>query len=143
MADITVKLIWYRLSETFSKMAEAGANVQSWFSWEDHFLDFLLVFWISGGILIIGVVNSLTSFFGPLQPRISWAKSKTDTTSSAIEKQGPHEAETTFWLNSALNWFYLHYNYVPEFVDAWITSLNDQANKLGVRLFSVLHLLFN
>ncbi|XP_052804410.1 phospholipid transfer protein C2CD2L-like isoform X2 [Mya arenaria] len=131
MADLTLKLIWYRLGETYSKMAEAGANMQSWFSWEDHFLDFLLFFWISSGLIIVGVVNSLTSFFGPLQPRISWDRSKDGGSSSKAIPQGPLQPESTFWLNSALNWFYLHYEQFPEFVDAWTTSLNQQANKLG------------
>ncbi|KAL4229375.1 intracellular signal transduction [Mactra antiquata] len=131
MADLTLKLIWYRLGETYSKMAEAGANVQSWFSWEEHFLDFLLIFWISAGLLIVGVINSLTTFFGPLQPRISWDKSKDGLSSHKAVSQGPHSPETTFWLNSALNWFYLHYEEFPQFVNAWVKSLNEQANKLG------------
>lgn len=134
MADITIRLIWYRLGETYSKMAEAGANMTSWFNWEDHFLDFLLVFWISGGLVVVGVINSLTQFFGPLQPRISWDRSKDGATSVVSKPQGPAEPETTLWLNSALNWFYLHYNHFPAFVDAWIASLNAQANKLGVRI---------
>ncbi|WAR05647.1 hypothetical protein MAR_021016 [Mya arenaria] len=79
----------------------------------------------------IGVVNSLTSFFGPLQPRISWDRSKDGGSSSKAIPQGPLQPESTFWLNSALNWFYLHYEQFPEFVDAWTTSLNQQANKLG------------
>ncbi|XP_052286622.1 phospholipid transfer protein C2CD2L-like isoform X7 [Dreissena polymorpha] len=130
MADITLKLIWYKLGETYTKMAEAGANM-SWFSWEEHFLDCLLVFWISSGLLIVGVVNSLTTFFGPLQPRISWRQSKDGGTSSPATPQGPTGPESTQWLNSALNWLYLHYDQFPEFVDAWIQALNEQANKLG------------
>ncbi|XP_045208200.1 phospholipid transfer protein C2CD2L-like isoform X4 [Mercenaria mercenaria] len=131
MADLTLKLIWYKLGETYSKMAEAGASMQSWFSWEDHFLDVLLIFWISFGLLIVGVINSLTTFFGPLQPRISWEKPKDGGTATVAVSQGPHQPESTVWLNSALNWFYLHYNQFPQFVDAWVQALNEQANKLG------------
>ncbi|XP_060605436.1 uncharacterized protein LOC132757953 [Ruditapes philippinarum] len=131
MADLTLKLIWYKLGETYSKMAEAGASMQSWFSWEDHFLDVLLIFWISFGLLIVGVINSITTFFGPLQPRISWEKPKDGVSTTVAVAQGPHQPESTFWLNSALNWFYLHYNQFPQFVDAWVQALNEQANKLG------------
>ena len=114
-------------------MADAGANMESWFSWDEHLLDFLLIFWISCGLLIVGVVNSLTTFFGPLQPRVSWEERTKVGGSSTVAVEGGHgQHESTFWLNSALNWVYLHYNRFPEFVGAWVYSLNDQAQKLGV-----------
>ena len=132
MADITVKLIWYKLGETVSKMAEAGAKMESWFSWEEHFLDVLLIGWISWAFFIVAVVNAVLTFFGPLQPRISWDKSKDGGQSTTTVAHGPLQPESTFWLNSALNWFYLHYNRFPEFIDAWVIALNEQVNKLGV-----------
>lgn len=132
MADITVKLIWYKLSETVSKMAEAGAKMESWFSWEEHFLDVLLIGWISWAIFIVAVVNAMLTFFGPLQPRISWDKSRDGGQTSTTVAHGPQQPESTFWLNSALNWFYLHYNKFPDFIDAWVLALNEQVHKLGV-----------
>ena len=134
MADITVKLIWYKVGETVSKMAETGAKMESWFSWEEHFLDVLLIGWISWGIFIVAVVNAVLTFFGPLQPRISWDKSRDGGAGTTVVKHGPLQPESTLWLNVALNWFYLHYNSFPEFIDAWVFSLNEQVNKLGVSI---------
>ncbi|XP_048775657.1 C2 domain-containing protein 2-like isoform X8 [Ostrea edulis] len=131
MADITLKLIWYRLGESFDKMANAGQGITAWLfsDWDDNLLDVLLFGWIGWAVLVVMIVNAVLTFFGPLKPRDSWDRSTTGVTGAiVIEKPG---SESCQWLNSALNWFYLHYDKFPEFVDAWVLGLNEQTIKLG------------
>nr|XP_022321167.1 C2 domain-containing protein 2-like isoform X10 [Crassostrea virginica] len=131
MADITLKLIWYRLGESFDKMANAGQGITAWLfsDWDDNLLDVLLFGWIGWAVLVVIIVNAVLTFFGPLKPRDSWDQSTKGVSGAiVVEKTG---AETCQWLNSALNWFYLHYDKFPEFVDAWVLGLNDQTTKLG------------
>lgn len=134
MADITLKLIWYRLGESFDKMANAGQGITAWLfsDWDDNLLDVLLFGWIGWAVLVVIIVNAVLTFFGPLKPRDSWDQSTKGVSGAiVVEKTG---AETCQWLNSALNWFYLHYDKFPEFVDAWVLGLNDQTTKLGVSI---------
>lgn len=136
MVDITAKLIWYRLGETFDKMAEGGNRVTSWLfsDWDDNLLDVLLFGWIGWAVLVVLVVNAVLTFFGPLQPRVARWEKKEGVSGAPVEVETG--AESTRWLNSGLNWFYLHYDSVPEFIELWVKSLNEQVVKLGVS-FSV------
>ncbi|XP_033758789.1 LOW QUALITY PROTEIN: phospholipid transfer protein C2CD2L-like [Pecten maximus] len=131
MAHITLKLIWYRLGETFDKMAAASENITAWLDWDDHLLDFLLIGWIGWAALVVVVVNSVLTFFGPLQPRGDFVVRTKEGATGAKVVAGTGGAESCQWLNSALNWFYLHYDKFPEFVDVWVKALNDQSVKLG------------
>ncbi|XP_061183848.1 phospholipid transfer protein C2CD2L-like isoform X4 [Saccostrea echinata] len=131
MADITLKLIWYRLGESFDKMANAGQGITAWLfsDWDDNLLDVLLFGWIGWAVLVVIIVNAVLTFFGPLKPRDSWDQSTVGVSGPiVIDKTG---SESCQWLNSALNWFYLHYDKFPEFVDAWVLGLNEQTIKLG------------
>ncbi|XP_052721376.1 phospholipid transfer protein C2CD2L-like isoform X5 [Crassostrea angulata] len=131
MADITLKLIWYRLGESFDKMANAGQGITAWLfsDWDDNLLDVLLFGWIGWAVLVVIIVNAVLTFFGPLKPRDSWDQSTRGVPGTiVVEKTG---SESCQWLNSALNWFYLHYDKFPEFVDAWVLGLNEQTTKLG------------
>ncbi|XP_021354892.1 phospholipid transfer protein C2CD2L-like isoform X4 [Mizuhopecten yessoensis] len=131
MAHITFKLIWYRLGETFDKMAAASENITAWLDWDDHLLDFLLIGWIGWAALVVVVVNSVLTFFGPLQPRGDFVIRTKEGATGPKVIAGTGGAESCQWLNSALNWFYLHYDKFPDFVDVWVKSLNDQSVKLG------------
>lgn len=132
MVDITAKLIWYRLGETFDKMAAGGNTITSWLfsDWDDNLLDVLLFGWIGWAVLVVLIVNAVLTFFGPLQPRVARWEKKEGASGAPIEDESG--AETTRWLNSGLNWFYLHYDNIPEFIELWVKSLNDQVLKLGV-----------
>lgn len=134
MVDITAKLIWYRLGETFDKMAEGGNFLTSWLfsDWDDNLLDILLFGWIGWAVLIVFIVNAVLTFFGPLQPRVARWEKKEGVTGTPVEDHTG--AETSRWFNSGLNWFYIHYEYVPEFVELWVKSLNEQVVKLGVSI---------
>ncbi|XP_067679953.1 phospholipid transfer protein C2CD2L-like isoform X9 [Haliotis asinina] len=131
MADITLRLIWYKLGESSSKMAEAAATWYSKLRWEDHFLDILLIGWFCWCSVIVIVINSFVSFVGPLQRRLpsETLRAKEVGAKPALPK-GPG-IETCQWFNTALNWFYLHYYHSADFLDEWIKSLNEQMTKLG------------
>lgn len=131
MADITLRLIWYRLGETRGKMAEAAGQAWQWyedFTWSDHILDILLFGFIGWAGLCMLVLKAWVLVFGPIQFR------QTERSREGGQKISGHtgEGEGLLWLNSTLNWFYLHYNVFPQFVGTWLKSLNDQAQKLGV-----------
>lgn len=130
MVDITAKLIWYRLGETFDKMATAAEML--WLDWDDHILDILLFGWIGWAAIIFLVVNGVLTFFGPLQPRMNVDRVKEGKSGATVAAGTGNES--CQWLNSALNWFYLHYDKFPEFVDAWVKALNEQVVKLGVSI---------
>ena len=118
-------------------MAEAGSGWFSRLTWEDHILDILLFGWIAQCFMVYVVVSALHTFVGPLQRR------PTSPGESVKEGGGGTYAERTVvavayhvepcnWLNTALNWGYLHYYYRPEWVDQWVNALNEQVARLGV-----------
>ncbi|XP_064604423.1 LOW QUALITY PROTEIN: C2 domain-containing protein 2-like [Liolophura sinensis] len=129
MADITLRLIWYRLGETRGKMAEAAGQAWQWYEdfTSDHILDILLFGFIGWAGLCMLVLKAWVLVFGPIQFR------QTERSREGGQKTSGHtgEGEGLLWLNSTLNWFYLHYNVFPQFVETWLKSLNDQAQKLG------------
>ncbi|CAC5415085.1 unnamed protein product [Mytilus coruscus] len=112
-------------------MAEGGNRVTSWLfsDWDDNLLDVLLFGWIGWAVLVVLIVNAVLTFFGPLQPRVARWEKKEGVSGAPVEVETG--AETTRWLNSGLNWFYLHYDSVPEFIELWVKSLNEQVLKLG------------
>ncbi|XP_060073125.1 titin-like [Ylistrum balloti] len=112
-------------------MAAASENITAWLDWDDHLLDFLLIGWIGWAALVVMVVNSVLTFFGPLQPRGDFVIRTKEGATGAKVVSGTGGAESCQWLNSALNWFYLHYEKFPEFVDVWVKALNEQSVKLG------------
>lgn len=131
MADITLKLIWYRLGETYSKMAEASSTWYTDLDFDSYVLDLLLFGWCAGACMVVITVNSLVAAFGPLQ-RQPAAEKVRDLGGDAFASVSASEHETCRWFNTALNWIYLHYYHSPLFLDEWIKSLNEQLTKLGV-----------
>ncbi|KAK3106854.1 hypothetical protein FSP39_001393 [Pinctada imbricata] len=112
-------------------MANVGSGITAWLfsDWDDNLLDVLLFGWIGWAALVIVVVNALLTFFGPLKPRDTWDSGIKGTTGAVV--QAGTGSESCQWLNSGLNWFYLHYDKFPDFVDAWVKALNEQVVKLG------------
>ncbi|XP_041372939.1 uncharacterized protein LOC121386181 isoform X12 [Gigantopelta aegis] len=136
MADITLKLIWYKLCESYTKMAEAGAGWFARLTWEDHVLDILLFGWIVQCLMVYVVVSALHTFVGPLQRRpTSAGDAYKEGGGGALAERTivcpTYHVEQCNWLNTALNWGYLHYYYRPEWVDQWVSALNEQVAKLG------------
>ena len=136
MADITLRLIWYKLGEVSGKMAEAGRTWYTELDFDSYVLDLLLFSWCALSVIVVVTVNAVVSAFGPMQkqPR-DWDSRGSGLKEGESLTGAPLAIESAKWFNNALNWFYLHYYYSPEFVDDWLNSLNEQLLKLGVSTF--------
>ncbi|CAL1543471.1 unnamed protein product [Lymnaea stagnalis] len=129
MADITLRLIWYKLGEVREKMAETGRTWYTELDFDSYVLDLLLLGWCTLCFVVILAVNAIVAAFGPLQRQPREKLRETIEGESLTGAALP--LETAQWFNSAVNWFYLHYYHAPEFVDEWVNSLNEQVIKLG------------
>ncbi|XP_050417349.1 uncharacterized protein LOC126830900 isoform X7 [Patella vulgata] len=124
MADITLKLMWYKLGESGGKMADWYDNL----NWEDHVLDILLFGWIAWSVFLVIIANGLSKIIGPLRLRVSQQKRETLGGSNA---RVISNTESCQWLNHGISWFFLNYYRQAEFIDAWIKTLNVEVKKLG------------
>ncbi|KAH9491406.1 hypothetical protein Btru_031267 [Bulinus truncatus] len=136
MADITLRLIWYKLGEVREKMADTSRTWYTELDFDSYVLDLLLLGWCTLCFIVILAVNAIVAAFGPLQrqPREKFreiTEGETSLTGAALP------LETAQWFNNAVNWFYLHYYHAPEFVDEWVKSLNEQVVKLGVSIIKL------
>ncbi|GFO45834.1 C2 domain-containing protein 2-like isoform x5 [Plakobranchus ocellatus] len=132
MADITLRLIWYKLGEVSGKMAEAGRTWYTELDFDSYVLDLLLFMWCAASIVVILVVNAIVSAFGPLQKQPKdWDSRGREPREGESLTGAVLPIESAKWFNNALNWFYLHYYYSPEFVEDWLKSLNEQLLRLG------------
>ena len=129
MADITMKLLWFKLGETFTLASERYNHLLDWydtFSWyRVDFLDMLFLGWLLAAFTVVGVINLYLKFFGHANKRTNLRLKS--SLSSGTE-------ETVLWLNGLFSWFSKHYKSTPEFVDAWIRSLNEQIRKTNVSI---------
>ena len=134
MVDITAKLIWYRLGETYSNMAENYGRFQEWyqnFSWTKvDILDMFFLGWILLAFIAVGVINIVLRFFGPPKRRTRAGDDQTRGLSGV--DRGLGGGETARWVNSTISWLYVHYDTSPELLESWLRALNEQARKLGV-----------
>ncbi|GAB1602052.1 C2 domain-containing protein 2-like isoform X6 [Argonauta hians] len=145
MADITFRLIYYRLGESYHNMAEAASSMYANLTWENYLLDFLLLAWLGWAFVIILLVNVFFHFHGPLKTAANdpWAETsgfirpqhgegETHDYRTNIYSASPSGlSEKCFWLNALIDWFYNRVDTCPILVDTWIFSLNEQARKLG------------
>lgn len=141
MADITLKLIWYRLSLTYSKMATAASTWYTDLDFDSYVLDLLLLAWCAGAAIVVVTVNSLKSALGPVtkQPGVERTRDYAlagDGVFASAAARDQHGIETCHWFNTTLSWLYLHYYHSPVYLEEWVKSLNDQLTKLGVHLLS-------
>ena len=147
MADITLKLIWYRLGETYTNMADKYEKFMDWysdFSWRRvDFLDMLFLGWLLAAFIVVGLINIYLRFFGRLKPAGSGVTGGTWGAPGVAVVGAPGAGESCQWVNSLLSWLYLHYEHTPEFVDCWLKALNEQARKQTVSTCFTLHLLLS
>ena len=137
MADITARLIWYRLGETCSNMAERYEKFLEWydqFSWRRvDVLDMLFLGWLLAAFLVVGCINLYLRFFG--RPRLRGAPGQEGTGAGGPGYGGlvaGDGSETVNWINSSISWLYLHYDNTPEIVESWLKALNEAARKQTV-----------
>ncbi|BFZ13818.1 hypothetical protein BsWGS_16857 [Bradybaena similaris] len=130
MADITLRLVWYKLGEVGGKMADAGRSWYTELDFDSYVLDLLLLGWCTLCFVIILVVNAIVGAFGPLQKRPKEQRSRGEAEGESLTGAAL-PLETAKWFNDAVNWFYLHYYHSPDFMHDWLKSLNEQLTKLG------------
>ena len=139
MADVTLKLIWYRLGEASANMADRWEKFLDWY---EHFslrrvdiLDMLFLGWLLAAFLVVGAINIYLKFFG--RPKLRGIGGETGGGflgfGGVSASAGP--GESCQWVNALFSWLYLHYDSSPEFVDNWLRSLNEQARKHTVNIF--------
>ena len=132
MADLTARLVWYRLGECYRNFGERYERFQEWcaedFSWRRvDLLDMLFLGWLVAAFLVVGAINLYLRFFG--LPRNKNRRDESVHPSSTVKG-----GESVQWINSALSWLYLHYNSTPELIESWLRALNEQTRKHPVSL---------
>ena len=126
MADITARLVWYKLTEKYSDVCEKYERFLDWyedFSWSRvDFLDMLFLGWLLAAFVVVGAINLYLRFFAK-------PKSKRGVTGGGVT---PLHGESVDWLNNILSWLFNHYSHTPDLVDAWLRAVNDQLKKQQV-----------
>ncbi|XP_013400223.1 C2 domain-containing protein 2 isoform X2 [Lingula anatina] len=124
MVDVVIKLIWYRLGETAANMAEAADNVYDHFttkSWlELDPVNVLLLWWL---VLAAGIVLAVNFYFRAVDA----TKTTTETTEGSVAEHAPVVPEADWeWVNSAIKWFYLNFRDTTDYLDAWLSAVNEK-----------------
>lgn len=139
MADITLKLIWYKLGESYKNMGSRFERFLEWyedFSWRRvDILDMLFLGWLLLAFVVVLAINLYLRFFG--LPRY---RKKHDGVIGGGQPlvTGGEKAE---WLNAAISWLYKHYNNTPELVETWLRALSEEAKHHAVSIHDVMYLL--
>ena len=119
MANSTSNLLWFRLG-----------HLLDWyetFSWSRvDILDMLFLGWLLAAFTVVGLINLYLKFFGHTH--------KPQSNFRTISNFSPGREESISWLNDVISWFSKHYTATPEFVAAWISSLNEQLRKSNVSI---------
>ncbi len=144
MADITVRLICYKLGEGYKK---AGDRLERFFEWLEDFswrrldlLDMLFLGWLLAAFLVVGAINLYLRFFGLPRARksvaggtVEWTAGGHAAGATPVSLAG---AESCQWLNVILRWFHLQHNKSPTFVETCLKVLNEQAHRRTVSTYS-------
>lgn len=132
MADITARLIWYRLRENYESLAQSYEE----FSWRRvDILDMLFLGWVLVAFVVVGLVNLYLRFFGlpkTFQRRrgLDWRSS--DGPGSVANNGSIRSGEPVQWINAAVGWIYENYPKRPEFIETWLKALSAEAKKYTV-----------
>lgn len=132
MADITARLIWYRLKENYESLAQSYEQ----FSWRRvDILDMLFLGWLLVAFAVVGLVNLYLRFFGlpkAFQRRRGLDWRSVDGPGSLANSGALRGGETVQWINSAVAWIYENYPKRPEFIETWMKALSEEAKKYTV-----------
>jgi len=141
MADITAQLIWYRLKEVCSALADSCGSWwnncgQGQLRWSEvDIIDMLFLGWVVLAFVVVGLVNVYLKFFGLptfLRHRIRGRNGEVSSTSGGMVANTAclqRGGESVEWINLVLGW--LHENHVrrPGIVDVWLKAAELEANK--------------
>ena len=139
MADITAKLIAYRLSESFTNMANWYSEVAEWyqheFSWRSvEILDMLVLGWVLLALVVVGLINIYLHFFGP------WRKGLSSRGKGLAPAVGVQDSagETCHWVNAAISWLHSQTITSLRLSDSWLQALNKESEKNPVSICACL-----
>ncbi|ELU12045.1 hypothetical protein CAPTEDRAFT_219768 [Capitella teleta] len=129
MADITLKLIWYRLGESYKNVGVKYDRFLEWcedFSWSRvDILDMLFLGWLLLAFVVVAAINLYLRFFGLPKYR----KGRLTTTGPVSLVTGAEKAD---WLNAVIAWIHGHYRNTPEIIDTWLRALSEEAKHHAV-----------
>jgi len=116
MADLTLQLAWYRLSERCGELAVWYED----FSWRRvDVLDMLILGWLAAAFLVIGVIHAIVRL---RQAGAGWRSG------SVIAVTAGGGGETVRWLNLVLSWLRERQR-TDWLVDECLKSLCQEAKK--------------
>ena len=136
MADVTLRLAWYRLAERCSQLAVWYDD----FSWRRvDVLDMLLLGWLAAAFVVIGVIHVVVRL---RRAGTGWVWRPGSVLAVTAGGRG---GETVRWLNLVVSWLRERQR-TDWLVDECLKALAEQAKKhpvsmrRGVALFSWYHL---
>ncbi|PAA51689.1 hypothetical protein BOX15_Mlig017488g4 [Macrostomum lignano] len=151
MADITMRLIWYRLNELYNSTSEqlAGTDLAKL-----DVLDLLFVGWCLFGILAVVIINFIYELVHPKQQQqkqtVGNKKQESQHVTPVllrskqtppVQQNGPlssideliepnsSSAESCCWLNTLVAWLFLNRSGAPALLEAWLSALNYALSK--------------
>jgi len=141
MADITARLVWYRLIETYKSASDAwqistsggSEAVVNWLRRVDV-LDMLFVGWLVAALVVIGAINIYLRWFGhgrngSAVAAVSGVGSGFSSGNKVDYMRGDgRSGETVRWINAAVAWLSeQHQNACM--IDVLLRALSDEAKK--------------
>jgi len=120
MADVTLRLAWYRLTVCFGDLAIWYED----FSWRRvDVLDMLLLGWLAAAFVVIAVVHAVVRL---RRAGVGWRPG-----SVLAVTAGGAGGETVRWLNLVMSWLRERHR-TDWLVDQCLKALSDEAKKLAV-----------
>jgi len=123
MADVTLRLAWYRLAERCGQLAVWYED----FSWRRvDVLDMLVLGWLTAAFLVIGVIHAVVRL---RRAGVGWRPG-----SVLAVTAGGGRGETVRWLNVVVSWLRERQR-TDWLVDQCLKALAEQAKKQTVSIF--------
>jgi len=146
MADVTIKLLWYRLTESTDNLVILWNSLKFLVAAGGTVLNYIFLFWIIIGFLTIIVItflqnkdqlSSSTSGTTPStdQPSsFTCIKCKSGLTASSGQLE-QKSADSVSWLNQVLQWTnLLNSRWKDSLTDHLLSSMTEESKKIGVSL---------
>lgn len=120
MVDVTAKLVWYKLGETYGNLVEKceklGDFYRNFSLSRLDILDMFFLAWIGLAFATVAAIHIYLRFFS--KRTLSFGRA------GYVTGLG---GESCFWVNSVLKWLYVHLHQTPWLVQQWIEDLNKTA----------------
>ncbi|KAF6024472.1 hypothetical protein EB796_017220 [Bugula neritina] len=144
MADVTIKLLWYRLTESTDNLVILWDSLKFLVAAGGTVLNYIFLFWIIIGFLTIIVITFLqnkdqlsSSTIGTTDQPSSFIciKCKSGLTASSGQLE-LKSADSVSWLNQVLQWTnLLNSRWKDSLTDHLLSSMTEESKKIGGDLF--------